>query len=72
MGANNVPLAKAYFHMMSITTLVLMLLLQGLVYAFRSDIVCVFSSDPDVQELAEKSVFIIVLAFAPDMIQGSI
>ena len=72
IGANSVQIAKQYFRMMSITTIVLLFILQGLIYGFRSQIVSVFTSDPDVQELAENSVYIIVIAFTFDMIQGTI
>ena len=72
IGANNVPLAKEYFRVMSVTILILMLVIQGLVYGFRVDIVRIFTTDAAVRELAEKSVYIVVLSFAPDMIQGSL
>lgn len=49
IGANNVKVAKQYFNMMSITTIISLAILQGLIYGFRSQIVSVFTSDPDVQ-----------------------
>lgn len=52
--------------------MVLLVLLQVLVYSCKEQIVGLFTSDPAVFELANASVFIIVLAFIPDMIQGSI
>ena len=71
IGANRVPLAKAYFHVMSIITLLTLLIIQTIVYFARKPIVRVFTEDPAVAELADSCVFIIILAFIPDIIQGS-
>ena len=72
IGANNVSLAKRYFRMMSICTIVFMLILQAMVYVFRSELVRVFTNDEAVYELAKQYVYIIVLVFTADMIQGTI
>ena len=71
IGANRVPLAKAYFHVMSIITLLTLAIIQTIVYFARKPIVRVFTEDPAVAELADSCVFIIILAFIPDIIQGS-
>jgi len=72
IGANRVPLAKEYFRLMSIITLVMLLVVQALVYFGRDSLVNVFTEDPAVAELANSCVFVIILAFIPDIIQGSI
>ena len=72
IGANNVPLAKEYFKMMSVMTLLCLVVMQALFYGFREQIVSVFTTDEDVAELANNCFFIIILAFIPDCIQGSI
>ena len=71
IGANRVPLAKEYFRLMSIWTLIMLILVQALFYFCRVPIVRVFTEDPAVAELADSCVFIIILAFIPDIIQGS-
>ena len=72
IGANNVAVAKQYFKIMSITTLTFLAALQLLVYVLKEEIVALFTSDPDVFKLANASVFIIIVTFTPDMIQGSL
>ena len=49
-----------------------LVLLEILVYSCKEQIVGLFTADQAVFELANASVFIICLAFIPDMIQGSI
>ena len=71
IGANRVPLAKEYFRLMSIITLMLLVVVQTLFYFGKGPIVRVFTTDPEVAELADSLVYIIVLAFIPDIIQGS-
>ena len=66
------PLAKEYFKLMSMMTLVCLVLIQALFYGYREQIVSVFTEDEDVGDLADKCFFIIVLLFIPDCIQGSI
>ena len=56
---------------MSIITLILLFFVQALFYFSRKPIVRVFTEDPAVAELADSCVFIIILAFIPDIIQGS-
>ena len=72
IGANRVALAKAYFKLMSIVCLCLLLIVQLLVYSLREQVVRAFTIDEKVFETTNATVFIIVLAFIPDMIQGSI
>lgn len=62
------PLAKEYFRLMSICTLMLLLIVESLFYFARGPIVRIFTTDEEVYELAESCVFIIVLAFIPDII----
>ena len=71
IGANRVPLAKEYFRLMSIMTLIMLLIIQVIFYFLKEPIVRVFTEDPAVAELADSCVFIILLAFIPDIIQGS-
>ena len=72
IGANRVSVAKAYFKVMSWATLFLLFIIQITFYTFKHQIVAVFTTDPAVDELANKCFFIIMLAFLPDCIQGSI
>lgn len=72
IGANRVPLAKEYFRLMAVITIMMLFLVQTLVYFGRKPIVRVFTEDPAVAELADSCVFVIILAFIPDIIQGSI
>ena len=51
--------------------LLLLLLVQTLVFFGRESIVSVFTKDDEVAELANSCVYIIVIAFFPDMIKGS-
>ena len=71
IGANRVPLAQEYFKVMCNIVLLLLLLVQTLVFFGRESIVSVFTKDDEVAELANNCVYIIVIAFFPDMIQGS-
>ena len=71
IGANRVPLAQEYFKVMCNIVLLLLLLVQTLVFFGRESIVSVFTKDSEVRELANSCVYIIVIAFFPDMIQGS-
>lgn len=57
---------------MSIITLMMLLVVQALVFFGREALVNVFTEDPAVAELADSCVFVIILAFIPDIIQGSI
>ena len=68
IGANRVPLAKEYFKVMCKIVLLLLLLVQALVFVGRESIVSVFTKDSEVAELANSCVYIIVIAFFPDMI----
>ena len=68
IGANRVPLAKEYFRIMSIVTLILMLLVDAVFYFGKGPIVRLFTNDEDVAELADSCVVIIFLAFIPDII----
>ena len=71
IGANRVQLAYDYFKVMCGIVLILLLLVQSLCFFGRESIVNVFTTDSEVAELANSCVYIIVLAFFPDMIQGS-
>ena len=51
--------------------LILLLLVQSICFFAREQIVNVFTTDSEVAELADSCVYIIVIAFFPDMIQGS-
>ena len=71
IGANRVSLAKAYFKVMALACLILLVFVQLLVYTFNEQICRVFTTDDDVYELAISTTIIVVLMFTPDMIQGS-
>ena len=72
IGANNVPLAKEYFSLMSYCTLVLLTIVQLFVYLFSESIISVFTTDEAVAEKAQTCVWIILICFIPDICQGSI
>ena len=58
--------------MMAFVCVGLLFLVQLVIYSCKEEIVSVFTSDKDVFDKTNGTVFIIVLAFIPDMIQGSI
>ena len=68
IGANRVPLAKSYFQIMSLSVISLLFMVQALVYFSKDAIVRVFTEDAAVRELADSCIFIIIIAFVPDMI----
>ena len=72
IGANQVRIAKSYFKLMSLCVFILIFAVQMLFWFGRGPIIRMFTNDPDVEELALKSTFIVVLAYVPDCIQGSI
>lgn len=57
---------------MSLACLILLVFVQMLVYTFNEQICRVFTTDEGVYELAISTTIIVVLMFAPDMIQGSL
>ena len=57
---------------MSFCVFILIFAVQMLFWFGRGPIIRMFTNDPAVEELALKSIFIIVLAYVPDCIQGSI
>jgi len=71
IGAGRVSVAKEYFKLMSAISLILLAVVQAMFYLGRKSIISVFTDDTAVEELTNSCVFIIVLAFIPDMIQGS-
>ena len=72
IGAGRVALAKEYFRLMSLICLVMLLVVQMLFYFFREPIIRSFTTDLAVEQLAHECFFIVVLAFIPDMVQGSL
>ena len=58
--------------MMAFVCVGLLFLVQLVIYSCKEEIVGVFTSDKDVFDKTNGTVFIIVLAFIADMIQGSI
>lgn len=72
IGAQRVHVAKLYFRIMCLASLIFLVVLQVVVYTCKDQIVGLFTSDPAVYELAKSSVWIINLTFFADMIQGSI
>ena len=53
---------------MSVITLMLLVVVQAIFYFGKGPIVRVFTTDDSVAELADSCVYIIVLAFIPDII----
>ena len=71
IGANRVRQAKEYFRVMVFASLGMLLIIQVLFITAKDPIIRCFTRDEDVFDLTQKCFFIIVLAFIPDMIQGS-
>ena len=57
---------------MSLCSIIVIVAVQMLFWFGRGPIIRMFTNDPDVEELALKTIFIVVLAYVPDGIQGSI
>ena len=57
---------------MSYISLVFMLIVCAVVYLKRGSIVSLFTTEPSVHELSNSCVYLIVLLFVPDFIQGSL
>ena len=72
IGANQMRIAKSYFKLMSFCVFFLIFAVQMLFWFNRGPIIRMFTNDPDVEELALKSIFILILAYAVDCIEGSI
>lgn len=68
IGAGRVAVAKEYFRVMSLITLIMLAFVQLIFCAGRDKIINAFTTDPAVAELAESCFIIIVFAFIPDMI----
>lgn len=71
IGGNRVRLAKEYFKVMCLISLILLMTVQMSFYLARDSIINVFTEDRAVADLTNSCFLIIVLAFVPDMIQGS-
>lgn len=68
IGANQVPMAKKYFTVIAILTLVLMLCVQIAILTFRSEIIDNLTANREVRILAKRYLPIIVIGFTPDCI----
>ena len=72
IGANQVVNARAYFKLMSFFVLGIILVVQAIFYFAKGPIVKLFTNDAAVEELAISCIYIVIIAFFPDCIQGSI
>ena len=57
---------------MSVFVIVLIVVMQLIFWFARGPIIRMFTNDSAVEELALKTIFIIVLNYAPDCIQGCV
>lgn len=72
IGANQVKTAWANFRVMSVVTMGFMLIIGAIFFFARGPLVRLFTNDEEVAALAESCMYLIVLAFFPDCVQGSI
>ena len=72
IGAKRVDLARKYFNLMCLITTVLLIFVEAVFFFGKRHIVRIFTEDEAVANLAESCVYIIMIAFIPDIIQGSL
>lgn len=72
IGANQVQKAKDYFKLIIGLTLMMVVFIQVVMYTYRREIVGIFTEDKDINELTTSCMYIIILGFCPDAMQGTI
>ena len=65
-------MARKYFNLMCLITTVLLIFVEAVFFFGKRHIVRIFTEDEAVANLAESCVYIIMIAFIPDIIQGSL
>ena len=70
IGANNVPLAKRFFKMITTISVMTTILMSTVTYMCRDYITAIFAEDQKVRVLVSELLLIVVINFLFDGMQG--